>query len=878
MFPSPFNIYNDEQFLELMAQVEVFLAQAEEEEKGAAARFAGRTWQEQSGSELNQNPKDLYSEFQWGNPNSLPQANTGRQPIDQIAQNKESWNSVFKFLLSHEVAQKYITARIQKDSEENLSLMLANFCSKKDLSSISLSDNEINKLQQQTILRLGTKLDFRTPPTYLLQFICAELQFSQEDFKKLCTSFISHLYDIKVLPRLTQLPPPKPFDELSLSSDMPHFNEKTAYIDKMLLFIASCSSWDGALLGSSPSHSIVQSDGEISFAPSLDKFEEIYWEILKDLLQAHLCMILKELRLEGKDAGQKQSQRNALYTLIELNQLNVSTEDALLQSLGELFSVDSVCVKESIDVLKWIDIENNILEEELSPFCPGLITARLRNLGSTCYMNAVLQMVANTEIFDQFLGGEIHFQSPYRRTNEDELQYQLRVEQERAKFEDFFPKKIALQSHLRSIIAFMRINNGSEVSRLDMKVLFKLLQLNGWEHSPLSQQDPQEFFIFLQQALSSVISTLQVIERYTYQKDEGQTSFQTKAFLGSVALPLPMGNPREFDLKRFPTLEDLLYNFRHETITGDNAYIPPGESAKYDLEKVVYFVGKPPKNLFIQLNRFGYDKEPFRISGQVPISQSITVPFYEEGKLDQPKEAVYEVKVIIQHHPLAGGEVFSPNSGHYTARIQQQDPISGEKNLIHYDDHHPIQKLPCQSIPLGELQDLQEKAYFLAFELIDNENSLKGWQISDGQTEMPHNESLNVSGNQVAPGSLLKKRDQDQVSLILPQAKRTPFPSPIEKGFIAWPDTLKIHPVFKEFLEIITEVDLLDKILMTTSTREGYVEQLRSLLINLRICSESISQKEIENLETALINQGFNFSVSGNELFMDVAKGLGLFN
>jgi ubiquitin C-terminal hydrolase len=103
----------------------------------------------------------------------------------------------------------------------------------------------------------------------------------------------------------------------------------------------------------------------------------------------------------------------------------------------------------------------------------------LVNLGSTCYMNSCLQILASCNTFNELFTKKIEDSDPSR-----------------------LEKKQSLQSHLAALINKLRSANPSETISYDnLKTLFTLCQALGWHTRAKNasiQADAEEFLTFLQ--------------------------------------------------------------------------------------------------------------------------------------------------------------------------------------------------------------------------------------------------------------------------------------------------------------------------------------------------------------------------------------------
>jgi uncharacterized UBP type Zn finger protein len=387
-----------------------------------------------------------------------------------------------------------------------------------------------------------------------------------------------------------------------------------------------------------------------------------------------------------------------LKRLLEMSGCKNFDIEFTLDHIGKLLCLTEEALLKAKQAIKWCKVEMySDLDKAISlpKACDSTLSRPLTNLGSTCYLNAVLQLIARFSCFDEMLTHPIDTSeagvSPERTLVKKQQQ--------------------ALQHRLRKIIAFMRQpDNLDPVSHHDLNILYQLLQVNGWHHSPTSQQDPLELLTFLQDALGAQSSKIDVIEKYTYQDQDGTNqTFCKTATLSDLQIPLPIDQNNQL-IKEFDSMDKLLVNYSQEMITGDNAWIPEGKTERYDLQKVSYMVGTPSNTIFIQEKRFGFSKEDmtsFRICGDVPFSNDLFLPVHHPEDLNAPpKYCHYQLKAVIGHH---GGA--SSNSGHYTTWALQQ--VADEAAWIEYDDEK-LEMFESWQTGLVE-KDISEKSYYLGY-------------------------------------------------------------------------------------------------------------------------------------------------------------------
>jgi len=425
---------------------------------------------------------------------------------------------------------------------------------------------------------------------------------------------------------------------------------------------------------------------------------------LKNSLQAHLCGIVHAMR------SQQESGLLAplcyLKQLLEMSGCRNFDAEFTLEQIGKLLGLGEETLLKAKRAIKWCKVEmySPLDKAVLLPkACDSTMSRPLTNLGSTCYLNALLQLIARFSCFDEMLTRPIEISDAGASPEQAVIKKQQQ----------------ALQHRLRKIIAFMRKpENLDPIPRGDLEILYQLLQINGWHHLPTSQQDPLELLTFLQDTLGAQPSKIDLIEKYTYQDKDGiNQTFCKTATLADLQIPLPIDQNKQL-VNEFDSMDKLLDNYTREAITGDNAWIPEGKTERHDLQKVSHIVGTPPNTLFIQEKRFGFSTEnftSFRICGSVPFSPTISLPVYDQDDLAAPPTYYpYQLKAVIGHH---GGA--SSNSGHYTTWALQQ--VADENNWIKYDDDK-FELFETWQTGIVE-RDISEKSYYLAYTLIQLQDS-----------------------------------------------------------------------------------------------------------------------------------------------------------
>lgn len=401
------------------------------------------------------------------------------------------------------------------------------------------------------------------------------------------------------------------------------------------------------------------------------------------------------------------------------------TSFGLEESLKNL-SDESVII-ENVPII-WEEVKNQFLssDDDLPEPSETIISRALPNLAATCYLNSVLQMISQLSCFDHMLTKDLCFKAAPIRPGEDEEKYQSRCAEERSNFEETLFHKIALQSHLRSIITMMRRSNQSEepIDRCIMEILFKLLQVNGWHKTPKTEQDPHELITFLSNVLDSNISEIHTVDKLSYVKESVlHEQIGDVNSIPDLQIALPVDDQKKIK-PEYDSMKALIRNHLHNRLEGENAWRPPGEERCYDTDKTTYIVEPPPDTLFIQQLRFDYKLDPstneitpFRINDLVPFDPIITIPVYKSNNLnEEPVEHTYTLKIVIGHNPGENGTSTSVNSGHYTTWIRQK--YMDLDTWIYYSDSRRA-RYPADPPHPEDLQTaIRKNGYYLAYVLM----------------------------------------------------------------------------------------------------------------------------------------------------------------
>lgn len=746
-------------------------------------------------------------------------------------------------------------------------------------------------------------------PAQLLRILCVLFQGTEEEF---VTMYRCLFFQVYLEPNSLKYALTKP-DELTsqivdfetLRVCQPSILQDDPVV-LLLLFLASGTAWDHVLSKPIIFEKTFKAVGESEEEFSIKRLEKLGNEFLAQILQGHLCALVHQIRMQSGSLDMEHIE--TVQFLLKLNAIDATSSETLFEDLCRVFLVDQEMVQSFKTAFKWAMIESKLLgQEELIPLDSRVITKGLPNLGTTCYMNVVLQLIAHMD-FDSLLKGEISFIPPYRHSNEEDNEYQSRVVEERQKFEALFPMKLALQDQLRGVISQMRLS-GKELGAQELQCLYSLLELNGWDKTICSQEDPHEFLKFLMHALGARGPELQVIDLYRYDKDGQEKSFQVPTVLNDLAFPIPTDGKRISS--EVTSLEQLFKLYAYEDITGDNTCVPPEEVTQYALNKARCLVGEPPKNLFVQLIRSGFERgEPFRIAGEAPLKQTFKIPFHNGFNLsERPKEVTYAIKAVIGHRATIESysqESFNHNAGHYSIVIQQLDELSASGILVNYDDNKPPQVFNCSALPPDAIQEMRSSAYYVAFERVAEGTVPVSWEMQSTtkpetpESEMTWTQFLSQLPKPVFPKGLSSKNarpmgikqqteiiggydleklkkdvdfsDEEPEPTLGPSSpisfhQQGQFPEPIDPDFIAWPSEVELSPFFKDFLKYLAENTLLDEVLSNQNLCTGpeFRNLLKAMIFKMRNYDE-LGCEELNKLYDFFLRERFSDESSAEEL------------
>ncbi|KAM6257563.1 ubiquitin carboxyl-terminal hydrolase 50 isoform 2-T2 [Porphyrio hochstetteri] len=294
---------------------------------------------------------------------------------------------------------------------------------------------------------------------------------------------------------------------------------------------------------------------------------------------------------------------------------------------------------------------------------PGL--TGLRNLGNTCYMNAVLQCLCSVPaLVEYFIAGK--YEAALHKENEE------------------------------SVTAFGHLIVDMWLGELDCvspEVFHSVLEKQYPTFSRMTQQDAQEFLICvlneLHEAFKKSSRARCVSDAGASRGSVGETSIITELFEGQLTYNITClkcktttHRPESFTVLSLPipskqscSLQDCLKCFfQQDTLTWNNQIHCSWCGTKQDAA-VRSTITKAPQIIIFHLKRFewqGNDKRKLSADIHYPLSGLDLSPY---GSPLFCQEAEYSLCAVVNH---AG----SLDNGHYTAFCKH----SGTKNWYSFDD------------------------------------------------------------------------------------------------------------------------------------------------------------------------------------------------
>jgi len=582
---------------------------------------------------------------------------------------------------THFQSSKNIESKVKQMIDENLRNHLINVINKlrNPEANSPLSESDLNKLKNLIINREGCwKFDSNAK---LLKFTCQFFNGTPEEFSAI---YLSSAGFKNVLEKPSHLGNARPIPPVEIQGRSENFQALLIILQR----IAESPLWDKDLLKALLPPKIVQRQEETDTAFDSRRIDALTHVIIASKIQAQVAGMVRLLRASSPLEKSH---------LVELTQLIGTSNDveSILSVVSGYLTIHEEIIWETIVPEIWSEVKKFILtEKELPKASDHIISKTLANIGNTCYLNSLLQMIVRLSFFDEMLTKEIQANVNY----------------------DY---KVALQSHLRTIVGKMRTPPYTEsIENKELTTLFHLLQINGWHKRLGIQQDPHELLITLRTALEDNHAPIRSVNKYTYQKEGQNRSFTVAESSYEFTIDMSFNMDDQFSFA-FSSLEKLIEENSKSRISG---YKIEGEEGVYEVEKQSYIVSPAPTTLFIHQLRFSYNADggTFKLNEKAPFNPVITIPVYNPHDLDEaPVNHTYELKVVISHE----GE--SLNLGHYTTVALQKYPgitLEPEDQWFCYDDTEIRTYSPEDNDagvhPAKLRKEIRKKGYYLAYVLV----------------------------------------------------------------------------------------------------------------------------------------------------------------
>ena len=437
-------------------------------------------------------------------------------------------------------------------------------------------------------------------------------------------------------------------------------------------------------------------------------------EIFRKTLKNSLFALVQKIRKNDPKQQVTIDEQKALIKLMIIaeNQNQNIDRDLFLAKIGAYLKLESPpCVSLQKELfMEKINFSNMLLNppEELASVNESCIMGQLTNIGSTCYLDSAVWMIARFESFDSILLSEL----PSNLTGLD------------------LELVNALRQQLKGVVHELR--SGNPISRQSSETLYQLLRANGWPHQLGTMQDPHElltflFAKFLKDNAKTPFSffTNKCLSWQDPAHTDPLTKFTSHQELNYDLQLGPMVKSTGQNITIDPSIDSMKGIFDFNLVTSVPDYHP--ESGSVDecgvqAEIKTFFFGDAPKILSVLQKRYISGQ---RLNGSIPVfskddagimAPTLTIPFYtSEEDLSIKEEKTYKLKGVICHQ---GSSV---HTGHYTFLSLQKIEVKGKEPVNAWVNYNDMSSQPNKfqegTKQIADLQRLvNQQGFYLIYE------------------------------------------------------------------------------------------------------------------------------------------------------------------